>query len=203
MPWKETTTMEARVAFILDWKSGRHKISDLCAQYGVSRKTGYKLINRFMEEGPDGLWDRSHAPGSTPNKTALEVEQAIVQLRSRHPNWGAKKLRWVLERRQPHLELPCRSTVCEILKRNELIQHKRRPRPVGHPGRPSLVVSKPNDSWSVDFKGQFRTGDGKYLYGLDPVARTGWDLISSRGDEFRRRVIHRRRGASHANADGG
>jgi len=166
MPWKETTTMEARVAFILDWKSGRHKISDLCAQYGVSRKTGYKLINRFIEEGPDGLWDKSHAPGSTPNKTAVEVEQAIVQLRLRHPNWGAKKLRWVLQRRQPSLELPCRSTVCEILKRNELIERKRRPRPVGHPGRPSLVVNKPNDSWSIDFKGQFRTGDGKYLYPL-------------------------------------
>jgi transposase len=72
--------MDARVAFILDWKSGRHKVSDLCAQYGVSRKTGYKLINRFMEEGPDGLWDRSHAPGTSPNK----------------------KLRWVLERRQPN-----------------------------------------------------------------------------------------------------
>jgi len=166
MPWMESTTMDAKVAFILDWKSGKYLVSDLCAQYGISRKTGYKWINRFMDGGPDGLFERSHAPCESPHRTPVEVEQAIVDLRVVHPSWGAKKLIWNLERRRPELELPARSTVNEILKRNDLVLSKRRPRAVGHPGRPSVVVSKPNDSWSVDFKGQFRTGDGQYLYPL-------------------------------------
>ena len=126
MPWSETTTMDAKVAFILDWKTVRHKITDLCAQYGVSRKTGYKWIDRFIELGPDGLWERSHAPRASPHRTAQPVEQAIVDLRLRHPSWGAKKLLWTLQRRQPELELPCRTTVCEILKRNALIESRRR-----------------------------------------------------------------------------
>lgn len=166
MPWMESTTMDAKVAFILDWKSGKYLVSDLCAQYGISRKTGYKWINRFMDGGPDGLFERSHAPRESPHRTPVEVEQAIVDLRVVHPSWGAKKLIWNLERRRPELELPVRSTVNDILKRNDLVLSKRRPRAVGHPGRPSVAVSKPNDSWSVDFKGQFRTGDGQYLYPL-------------------------------------
>lgn len=158
--------MDAKVAFILDWKSGKYPVSDLCAQYGISRKTGYKWIERFMRCGPDGLFERSHAPRESPHRTAAEVEQAIVDLRLLHPSWGAKKLIWSLERRRPELELPGRSTVCEILKRNDLVVPKRRPRPVGHPGRPSVKVERPNDSWSVDFKGQFKTGDGQYVYPL-------------------------------------
>ena len=181
MPWSETTTMDAKVAFILDWKTGRHKITDLCAQYGVSRKTGYKWIDRFMELGPDGLWERSHAPRASPHRTAQPVEQAIIELRLRHPSWGAKKLLWTLQRRQPELELPCRTTVCEILKRNALIESRRRPRPVGHPGRPSLVVKQPNDSWSMDFKGHFRTGDGKYLYPLTVTDNHSRYLLACQG----------------------
>ena len=166
MPWSETTTMDAKVAFILDWKSQKHQMTELCARYGVSRKTAYKWVQRFLEEGPDGLWERSHAPRRSPHRTSDEVEQAIVQQRLRHPSWGPKKLIWTLQRWQPQLELPSRTTVAEILKRNDLVLAKKRPRPIGHPGRPSLVVNKPNDCWSVDFKGQFRTGDGRYLYPL-------------------------------------
>lgn len=181
MPWMETSTMDAKVAFILDWKSGKYPVSDLCAQYGISRKTGYKWIDRFMNEGPDGLFERSHAPRASPHRTQAEVEQTIVELRQRHPSWGAKKLIWNLERRHPELELPGRSTVCEILKRNDLVQAKRRPRAVGHPGRPSVAVDKPNDSWSVDFKGQFKTGDGLYLYPLTVTDNHSRYLLACQG----------------------
>jgi putative transposase len=181
MPWSETTTMDAKVAFILDWKSQKYQIKELCVRYRVSRPTAYKWIERYMHEGPDGLWERSHAPRNAANKTNAEVEQAIVQQRLRHPSWGPKKLIWTLQRWQPELALPCRSTVAEILKRNELVLAKRRPRPVGHPGRPSTAVTKPNDSWSIDFKGQFRTGDGQYLYPLTVTDNHSRYLLACQG----------------------
>lgn len=181
MPWSETTTMDARVAFILDWKRQKYQMTELCARYGVSRKTAYKWVNRFLEEGPDGLWERSHAPRTSPHRTETEVEREIVQQRLRHPSWGPKKLLWTLEKWQPQLVLPSRTTVAEILKRNNLVLPKRRPRPVGHPGRPSMHVTQPNDSWSVDFKGQFRTGDGKYLYPLTVTDNHSRYLLACQG----------------------
>ena len=166
MPWSETTAMDQRVQFIIDWKSGRHKIVDLCARYDVSRKTGYKWIDRFLEEGPDGLWERSHAPRSSPRRTEPAIEEALLKARLRHTKWGAKKLLWLLEQRHPDWALPHRSTVCEILKRNGLIAKKAKRRSIGHPGRPSSEIVLPNDCWSADFKGQFKTRDGKYCYPL-------------------------------------
>lgn len=181
MPWSETTIMDARVAFILDWKSQKHQVTELCQRYGVSRKTAYKWIKRYVEEGPDGLWERSHAPRASPQRTAEEVEQAIVQQRLRHPSWGPKKLLWTLERWRPELELPSRTTTAEILKRNGLVQARRRVRAVGHPGRPSLEVSQPNECWSIDFKGQFKTGDGKYLYPLTVTDNHSRYLLACQG----------------------
>ncbi len=181
MPWKETSTMDAKVAFILDWNSQKYQMTELCARYGVSRKTAYKWLNRYLEHGPDGLWERSHAPQRSANRTPDEVEQAIVQCRLRHPSWGPKKLLWTLQRRQPQLELPSRTTVAEILKRNDLVLAKKRPRPVGHPGRPSMAVNKPNDCWSMDFKGQFRTGDGVYCYPLTVTDNHSRYLLACQG----------------------
>lgn len=181
MPWSETTIMDARVAFILDWKSQKYQVTELCERYGVSRKTGYKWINRFIEEGPDGLWERSHAPRASLQRTAAEVEQAIVQQRLRHPSWGPKKLLWTLQRWRPELELPSRTTTAEILKRNGLVHARRRVRAVGHPGRPSLEVSGPNDCWSMDFKGQFKTGDGQYLYPLTVTDNHSRYLLACQG----------------------
>lgn len=181
MPWSETTIMDARVAFILDWKSQKHQVTELCQRYGVSRKTAYKWINRYVEEGPDGLWERSHAPRDSPQRTAAEVEQAIVQQRLRHPSWGPKKLLWTLERWRPELELPSRTTTAEILKRNGLVHARRRVRAVGHPGRPSLEVSQPNECWSMDFKGQFKTADGRYLYPLTVTDNHSRYLLACQG----------------------
>lgn len=166
MPWSETTAMEQKVQFVRDWRAGRHTISDLCAMYGISRKTGYKWAERYVEQGPDGLLERSHAARAVHNKTPPEVEQALLQMRLRHPSWGAKKLLHKVAERQPQLELPGRSTVCDILSRNGLIANKPRRRAIGHPGRPGSQIVLPNDCWSADFKGQFRTGDGTYCYPL-------------------------------------
>jgi putative transposase len=166
MPWNETNAMEQRIEFIRDWLKKTHSVSDLCALYGISRKSAYKWIDRYMNEGPDWAMDRSHEAAVVHNKTPVEVERALMQMRLRHRTWGARKLLHQVGLEQPQLMLPQESTVCDMLKRNGLIIAKPRRRSIGHPGRPSGVVNGPNDSWSADFKGQFRTGDGIYCYPL-------------------------------------
>lgn len=166
MPWNETDAMEQRIAFIRDWLKRTHSVIDLCELYGISRKSAYKWIERYMNDGPDWAMDRSHEAAVVHNKTPEAVEQALMQMRLRHRSWGARKLLHQVGLEQPQLMLPHESTVCDMLKRNGLITAKPRRRSIGHPGRPSSVVNGPNDSWSADFKGQFRTGDGVYCYPL-------------------------------------
>ena len=166
MPWNETNAMEQRIEFIRDWLKKTHSVSELCALYGISRKSAYKWIDRYMNDGPDWAMDRSHEAALVHNKTPVEVERALMQMRLRHRTWGARKLLHQVGLEQPQLILPQESTVCDMLKRNGLIIAKPRRRSIGHPGRPSSVVNGPNDSWSADFKGQFRTGDGIYCYPL-------------------------------------
>jgi len=158
--------MDQRTQFIADYLRDSLSVSELCALYGVSRKTGYKWIDRYVQQGPAGLAERSRQPRSSPNATPAHIVAAFVELRTHHPSWGAKKLLSILERRQPRWDLPGRSTVCEILSRNGLVPKKRHRRAIGHPGSPSSPMRAPNDVWSADYKGQFKTGDGRYCYPL-------------------------------------
>jgi transposase InsO family protein len=166
MPWSETTTMDQKALFIRDWIGHQLTVSELCELYGISRKTGYKWAERFATQGPDGLLDRDHAPRTSPHRTPAAIEDALLGIRLKHPRWGAKKLLAIAAVRWPELALPNRSTVCEILRRNGLVLPRSKRRPIGHPGRPSVEVKGPNDCWSADFKGQFRTGDSLYCYPL-------------------------------------
>jgi len=166
MPWRETRPMDQRMQFIADYLRQSLNMSELCQMYGVSRKTGYKWIERYLAEGPQGLEEQSRRPGSHPNQTPEEIVEALIQVRQRHPTWGAKKLLATVGKRHPEWALPVRSTVCEMLSRKGLIPKKRRRRAIGHPGKPSSQVLAPNDLWCVDFKGQFKTGDGIYCYPL-------------------------------------
>ena len=162
MPWSETTPMDQKTQFIADYLRQSLSMSELCDLYGISRKTGYKLVGRYLKQGPSGLEDRSRQPSSSPNHTAEHIVEAIVALRQRHPSWGAKKLLPILEKRHPSWDLPGRSTVCDILSRQGLVPKKRTRRHIGHPGKPSSSILAPNECWSADFKGQFKTGDGLY-----------------------------------------
>ena len=181
MPWKDVNAMELRIQFITDWLKKTHTVIDLCALYGISRKSGYKWIGRYLKEGPDWVLDRSHAARVVGNKTPLEVEQALMQMRALHPTWGARKLLHLVGLQQPSLVLPHESTVCDMLKRNGLITSRPRRRAIGHPGRPSSVVSCPNDSWSADYKGQFRLGDGSYSYPLTVTDNYSRYLLGCKG----------------------
>ena len=101
MPWRERSPMDERVQFISDYQRQLWTMTELCDRYGVSRKTGYKLLARYDAEGPAGLTNRSSRPQHSPQTTDEDIVAAIVALRKRHPRWGAKKILPVLAEREP------------------------------------------------------------------------------------------------------
>lgn len=166
MPWKETDAMNERVKFVLDYQEGLYSMTEICERFGISRKTGYKWIRRYEEKGFEGLNERSRAPHTCPHKTGESVIGALVELRQKHPTWGPKKLLAVLSRRFPDKDWPAPSTAGDILKRQGLIERRRRRRKPEHPGRGFIAVEGPNDLWRADFKGEFKMQDGHYCYPL-------------------------------------
>ena len=104
MPWNQTSPMDQKTQFIADYLRDRLSVSELCELYCVSRKTGYKWIDRYVKQGPAGLVERSRQPHGSPNATPAHIVAAFVELRTHHPSWGAKKLLSILERRQPRWE---------------------------------------------------------------------------------------------------
>ena len=166
MPWREASPMDQRTQFIADFLRDALSLTELCALYGVARKTGYKWIDRYLRHGPAGLEERSRRPRRSPNQTSDEIVSAILAARRRHPTWGGKKLLALLHKRQPRWPLPGRSTACDILKRHGMVPIKRYRRRIGHPGKPTSEILAPNDVWSADYKGPFRTGDERYCYPL-------------------------------------
>ncbi len=158
--------MDQRTQFVADYLRDTLSVTELCQLYGISRKTAYKWIDRYLRLGPAGLEARSRRPRHSPNETAPEIIAALLEARRRHPSWGGKKLLTIVHKRHPRWELPCRSTVCDILSRHGMVPKKRQRRRIGHPGKPTSLILAPNDVWSADFKGQFKTGDGTYCYPL-------------------------------------
>lgn len=166
MPWSETSPMHERTQFIADYLRGRQSVCELCDEYGVSRKTAYKWIDRYLRHGPAGLEDRSRRPEHSPNSTPAEIVNALVEARRHHPSWGPKKLIKILSGKHPRWEFPHRATVSEILRRHGLVKGRKKRRKVGHPGKPTTLVTAPNDLWCADYKGQFKTRNGVYCFPL-------------------------------------
>lgn len=166
MPWLQTDRMNERIQFVLTHKMGLYTKTELCERFGVSRKTGDKWLKRHADEGLQGLEDRSHAPRRCPHKISTEVARALIELRRRKPGWGPKTLLARLEIERPDLTLPAPSTVGDLLKREELVRpRRRRARPAVSTGGP-VRTRHPNETWSADYKGQFRTRDGRHCYPL-------------------------------------
>jgi transposase InsO family protein len=157
--------MDHKLQLIADAKLGVFSVTDLADRYGVSRKTVYKWTARYDELGPEGLRDQPRTPHSCPHQTPPEVVAALLDFHDRF-GWGAKKLCKLVAVRRPDLVLPCVATVSAILDRNGRVTHKPKRRKIGHPGKPSAPILAPNDIWSADFKGHFRTRDGRYCYPL-------------------------------------
>jgi putative transposase len=169
MPWTETEPMKERMRFVADAERGLYSMSELCERYGISRRTGYKWLDRYEANGPAGLQERSRAPHRCPHRIDPEMATAIVEVRRQHPSWGPRKLLAWLEERRPEENWPAASTVGDLLKGRGLVQARRRRRHWQHPGAPTVVTSAPNDLWTTDFKGQFPTRDGQYCYPLTIV----------------------------------
>jgi transposase InsO family protein len=164
MPWNERTQMDERVRFIAALSSCEYTMTELCEVFGISRKTGYKWADRYLEEGVEGLADRSRAARTCPHRTDERCERALVEARKKHPHWGARKLLVILARRQPDWPWPAASTGSEILKRHGLVQPRRRRRRPEPPSKPLVSADAPNDLWTTDYKGEFRMGDRRYCY---------------------------------------
>ena len=165
--------MHLRGKFVERLKAGE-RMSDLCSEYGISRKTGYKFAERFAREGMRGLEDASRAPKRIPHRTSDAVRDAVVQARRRHPTWGGRKIRDWLAKKQPEIQWPSGSTISDLLKRKGLVEPRgRRRKSLERRTAPLRGAGAPNEVWCVDYKGQFRLGNGSYCYPL-----TVTDLLS-------------------------
>jgi transposase InsO family protein len=168
VPWRNPDLVTIREEFIQFALSGRHHITEACVVFGISEKTGHKWLNRYRDEGRKGLGDRSHVPHFSVNQVSSEVRKRIVDFRSLHPKWGARKLKANLTRKHPHTLWPAASTIGELLRREGLSK----PRRNRHQGRAQAldsqltVASYPNHVWSTDFKGEFKLGSGPYCFPL-------------------------------------
>jgi len=169
MSWKEVTPMSQKLEFVMLALQEHINFSKLCEQFEISRKTGYKILKRYVEQGEPGLLDRSRRPHSSPNNTPKEIEGLILKLRQRHPVWGARKLKRRLQD-LGYKNLPAVSTITAILKRHERIaaeisqKHKKWKR---------FCATAPNELWQMDFKGHFpaKEGDCHPLTLLDDHSR--------------------------------
>jgi transposase InsO family protein len=165
MPWKECSAVEERLRFIARRLEGE-SMTDLCREFGISRKTGYKIFDRYKDHGLEALSDRSRRPVRYANQLPSQLETAIVQAKRDKPHWGARKIRELLVRRLPaNVRVPAKSTIHAVLDRNGLVnrQPSRRNRATG---TPLSAGTTPNDLWCADFKGEFRMGNGRYCYPL-------------------------------------
>ena len=166
MPWLETAPVEQRERFIADDRLGLYTRAELCARYGISRKTGYKWLGRFEDAGRQGLQERSRAPHACPHRIAEAVAAVICAARRQHPSWGPATLLDWLRPRHPGADLPASSTAGDLLARRGLVKHRRRRRHAQHPGVVPPTTTQPHARWTADFKGHFRTRDGLYC---DPL----------------------------------
>lgn len=160
--------MDLRRQFVKDAMRELHTMTELCATYDISRKTGYKWLARFEQGGTAALHDQSRRPHVSPDAVPKPIVEALVMARRRKPHWGARKLRQWLVKTQPRMTWPARSTIHHVLRQQGLV---RTPRRRAAPMRalatqPLTAATQPNDVWTVDFKGHFRLRSGSRCYPL-------------------------------------
>ena len=166
MPWKDSSVMEERLRFVARLLEGEG-MSDVCREFGISRKTGYKILNRYREDGPLALCDRSRRPVRYANQLPEQVERLIVEVKRDKPHWGARKIREMLVRKLAgDVRIPATSTVHAVLDRRGLVKRARQRRRFKAAGTPLSEAIRPNDLWCADFKGEFKLGNGRYCYPL-------------------------------------
>ena len=165
MPWKECSVMDERLRFVARLLDG-DAMTDVCRDFGISRKTGYKIFARYKDHGAEALSDRSRRPVRYANQLPPQIESLVVNLKEQKPHWGARKIRELLLRRLAgDIRVPSKSTIHAVLHRHGLVKGLRRPRQRAQ-GTPLSAGLAPNDLWCADFKGEFKLGNGQYCYPL-------------------------------------
>ena len=185
MPWKEIKPMDQKILFIADYFRGGFTFKDLCMMYGISRKTGYKWVNRYTELGADGLQERSRQPHKSPLRIPYAIREAVIRVRldrrrKRTPP-GPKKIKVLLGRDHPSWELPSETSIYNILKKEGLVKPQKQRRRVAPVQRPFSPVHGPNDVWSTDFKGQFKTRNGTWCFPLTVMDHKSRFLLGCSG----------------------
>jgi len=156
--------MDERLKFVARLLDGE-KMAGLCREFEISRKTGYKIWNRYKDCGLTGLTDRCRRPYRQANQLPFQVEHRIVQLKQDHPSWGAPKIREKLRRLELGISLPAISTVHAVLDRHGLVRRRGRKR-IRAQGTPLSRPVAPNELWCADYKGEFMLADRRYCYPL-------------------------------------
>ena len=165
MPWKECSVMDERLRFVARLLEGE-AMSEVCREFGISRKTGYKIFDRYKEHGFEALSDRSRRPVRYANQLPAQIEELVIGLKRDKPHWGARKIRELVVRRLPgDVRVPAKSTIHAVLHRHGLVK------PIGRArnratGTALSAGAAPNELWCVDFKGEFKLGNGQYCYPL-------------------------------------
>jgi putative transposase len=164
MPWKECHVMDERLRFVARLLEGE-KMAPLCAEFGISRKTGYKIFDRYKDCGVGAFSDRSRRPHRQANRLPPQLEAVIVRLKREYPGWGAPKIREKLRRQSSAPHLPSISTVHAVLDRHGLVRRRRRRRHAATRTELSRPAA-PNALWCADYKGEFLLGNRRYCYPL-------------------------------------
>lgn len=186
MPWKELSVLDERLKFVSRLLDGE-KMSHVCDEFGISRKTGYKVWNRYQNSGTRALTDRSRRPVRYGNQLPESVERTLVKIKKDKPHWGARKIRELYQRRFPDLYLPSKSTVHAVLDRHGLVtcRKKRRYKAKGTGFTP---IQSPNDLWCADFKGEFMLGDKSYCYPLTITDQASRFVIAIEAQESTKEI---------------
>jgi len=180
MPWKVKTTMEQKIEFICEWRTGKYSITELCRSFEISRPTAYRLIERFERLGFEGLKEQSRSPQRHPNSTLENIVESILKLKSKHKLWGAKKIRILLFNEFSEEQIPSVVTVHNILKKNGLVCPQKRMRRV----KPIFPIFDPkscNEVWSADYKGKFLMGNKIYCHPLTIADSRSRFLFTAKG----------------------
>jgi len=180
MPWKEQTTMEQKIEFVCEWRTGKYTITELCKSFEISRPTAYKLIKRFEKEGYEGLREQSRTPRRHPNATKEIIVEGIIKLKKKHPRWGAKKIRVLLFNDYTKKDIPSVVTVHNILKRHGFVCPQKRMRRV-KPVYPIFDPKECNEVWSADYKGKFLMGNKIYCHPLTIADSKSRYLFTAKG----------------------
>jgi transposase InsO family protein len=186
MPWRETSVMEERLRFVARLLEGEG-MSEVCREFGISRKDGFNVFNRYRDDGLEALTDRSRRPVRYANQLPGPVEAMIVSCKRNKPHWGARKIRELLIRKLAgDVRIPSNSTVHAVLDRHGLVAHARKRRRQRAEGTVLSQALLPNDLWCVDFKGEFKLGDGRYCYPLTVTDQASRYLLSCEAFESTR-----------------